>query len=220
MDIAQIIVGLIVGFLTGYLTSYFQEKGKNKALLSDIKRLTEEKEKVVTEFQLDLAKRKYQYETKKEQYFKYFNLIDQFNAEGNKQVYEKFLPIINKFNKDFLAAQLNKKKELLATNAFSDAVNKMMLENNDKLFKIKHETNTIKLIAGEKVLSLLNDLEYYYDLSFDKSSALMKQMGQLIVERQDDRIKEGQIELEAIGQLINRTKQQLVSQVRQELNEI
>jgi len=43
MEIIQIILGLAIGFLMGFLTSYYRQKGKNAALLSGIKRLTEEK---------------------------------------------------------------------------------------------------------------------------------------------------------------------------------
>ena len=158
-------IGLAAGFLAGYLTSYFNEKGKNKALLGDIQKLTQEKESVIAKFQLDLAKRKYQYETKKEQYFKYFNLLDQFSADGNKETQEKFFPVINKFNSDFLAAQGNQKKEFLATKVFSEAVNNIVLGSNDKLIKIKNETSSLRLIAGEATLALLDDLEYYYNIS-------------------------------------------------------
>ena len=104
MTLFQILLGIIAGFIAGYLTSYFNEKGKNKALLGDIKKLTEEKESVISKFQLDLAKRKYQYETKKGQYLKYFNLLDQFSADANKDAQEKFIPILNKFKQRFFSS--------------------------------------------------------------------------------------------------------------------
>lgn len=53
MEVIQIILGLAIGFLMGFLTSYYRQKGKNAALLSDIKRLTEEKENVKSKFQLE-----------------------------------------------------------------------------------------------------------------------------------------------------------------------
>jgi uncharacterized membrane protein YraQ (UPF0718 family) len=94
MTLTETIIGLVIVFFSGYLISYFKEKGKNKALLSDIKRLTEEKERIVSDFKLEIEKRKYQYESKKEQYFKYFNLIDEFGKSGNDDFYENFFPIV------------------------------------------------------------------------------------------------------------------------------
>jgi hypothetical protein len=46
MDVFQITIGAVGGFLGGYLTSYLSEKAKNRAQLQDVKKLTEEKQKV------------------------------------------------------------------------------------------------------------------------------------------------------------------------------
>ena len=108
----------------------------------------------------------------------------------------------------------------MATNTFSEEVNKLVIGGNDKLLKIKNETNSIKLFAGEETLQLLNDLEYYYNLSFEKSGETMKQIGELLSERKMDKLKEQQLEIEAIGNLTNETKEKLIKQMRKELNEI
>lgn len=126
MTLLDIIIGAILGFLSGYLISYFKEKGKNKALLSDIGRLTAEKESVASEYKLDIEKRKYKYESKKEQYFKYFNLIDEFGKASNDEFYEYFFPVVDEFNKNFLGADGDKTKELEALNTFSSKINRLV----------------------------------------------------------------------------------------------
>lgn len=115
MTIPDIILGLILGFLSGYLISYFKEKGKNKALLGDIHRLTSEKERVISDFKLDIEKRRYKYESKKEQYFKYFNLIDEFGKTSNDDFYEYFFSVVDDFNKQYLGANGDKRLEALNT---------------------------------------------------------------------------------------------------------
>ncbi|MCF6348533.1 MAG: hypothetical protein L3J20_09575 [Flavobacteriaceae bacterium] len=173
-EIFLILISLLIGFLMGYLTSYFKEKGKNRALIEDLEKMTNEREKVSSKYQLDISKRKYKYEDKRTQYFKYFNLLDEFNTEGIQKAQIEFMPTLNKFNKNFLAANGSKKKELKATSDFSNSVNKIMFESNKSLLKLKQETNTIKLIAGDKVLKILKELEEGYDTSMEKSAQMMK----------------------------------------------
>ncbi|MEK7184832.1 MAG: hypothetical protein AAB683_01705, partial [Patescibacteria group bacterium] len=137
MTLPDIIIGLVLGFLSGYLISYFKEKGKNKALLSDIGRLTEEKERITSEFKLEIEKRKYKYESKKEQYFKYFNLIDEFGKASNDEIYESFFPVLDEFNKNYLGADGEKNKELEALNSFTSKVNRMMSRSNENLIRLR-----------------------------------------------------------------------------------
>ena len=175
------ILGVLGGFALGFFTSYFKEKGKNKALIQDLKRITEEKEKVSSKYQLDISKRKYKYEDKREQYFKYFNLLDNLSAEGNKDAQNSFIPAINKFNEDFVGANGDKKKELKATTEFSKSVNELMFKSNESLLQLKQETNTIKLIAGKKVLKILDELEIAYANSMEQSANMMRDLSNNII---------------------------------------
>lgn len=70
-----------------------------------------ELENLKKEHQLDISKRKYQYESKKETYFKFFQLIDQFTRENNVKNQENLIPILDEFNRNYLyAASQNNKK--------------------------------------------------------------------------------------------------------------
>ncbi len=220
MNLFYIISGLVITFLTGYLTAYFKEKGKNKAQLGDIKKLTEEKEKVTAEFQLDLAKRKYQYESKKEQYFKFFNLLDEWDSDGNKDIKEKFLPIIKKFNRSYSAADNNKAKQKHALNTFSDDVNNMMHDHNLRFLKLKNETKSLKLIASEKTILILQELEDNYDLSFQMATSFIKELANVVVNGKNEETTLKEDQLKYIGKQTAEIKAALVTQVKQELNEI
>jgi len=220
MTLIDIFIGTVFGFLSGYLISYFKEKGKNKALLSDIRRLTVEKESVASEYKLDLEKRKYKYESKKEQYFKYFNLIDEFGKASNDEFYELFFPVVDDFNKSFLGADGDKTKEFDALNTFSSKINRLVSKANENLVRLRAETHTIKLIANSNVLDLLNQINGFYDLSLDKSSQMLRDMASNIMTNNQDRINTQRQEVEFLGAEIKRFHDKLVFEIRQELNEI
>jgi len=214
------LVSLIGGFLMGYFTSFFKEKGKNKALIQDLKRMTEETEKVTSKFELDISKRKYKYEDKREQYFKYFNLLDSLSTEGNKDVMGKFLPALTKFNTGFLGANENKKKELKATTDFSESVGTLLFKANENLLKIKQETNTIRIIAGEKVLKALNELETAFDVTMVQSSNMMKEMSDNVINGRVDILSRQQDEMAETGRHLVKLKENLMLAIRAELDEI
>ncbi|NOQ27918.1 MAG: hypothetical protein GQ564_21355 [Bacteroidales bacterium] len=220
MTLPEILIGLIIGLLTGYLISYFKEKGKNKALLSDVKHLTEEKERIVSDYKLDIEKRKYKYESKKEQYFKYFNLIDEFGKSSNNDFYEQFFPIVDKFNKEFLSADSDKNKELEALNTFSSNLNPMIAKSNENLVRLRAETHSIRLIANSTVLGLLNQMDKLYDISFDKSTLMLSEMGNNIISGNSDAINSQKEDVEALGLEIKNKHEELVSEIRKELDEI
>lgn len=82
----------IFGLFLLVIRSYFTEKGKLKAQISENKKLTEQVEKIKSKYnkeleeikkehQLDISKRKYQYESKKEQCINFFKLLDEFSNE-------------------------------------------------------------------------------------------------------------------------------------------
>lgn len=220
MTVIAIIFGALGSFVSGYLISYFKEKGKNKALLGDIEKLTEEKERIVSDFKLDIEKRKYKYESKKEQYFKYFNLIDEFGKSGNDSFYKDFFPIVDTFNKGFLSAGGNKERELEVLNNFTSSLNPMLSKSNENLVRLRAETKTIRLIANDKVQEYMDELDKLYDISFEKSTIMLKSMGNNIIYNNQELINQQNQELQTIGSLISEVHEQLVREIKKELDEI
>src|SRR5690606_27206068 len=150
----EIILSLIGGFLMGYFTSYFNEKGKNKAIIEDTSQITEEKEKVTSKYGLETTKRKIQYETKSNAYMKYFTLLDEQSQIENIEAQQEFLPVLTKFNTEYLSNIGDIEKELKAVSEFSNSIQTIMIKSQERYFKFKNETNALKLIAGNKVLTL------------------------------------------------------------------
>ena len=216
----EIILSIFGGFLAGYFTSYFNEKGKNKATIEDTKQLTEEREKVTSKYSLDSTKRKIQYETKSAAYMKYFNLLDELSQSGNLDAQEEFLPIIAKFNSDYIPNADNIQKASEAAAEFSNSIQKLMFKSQEKYLKFKHETNALKLIAGDEVLKLMNEIDNISQLSFDVSAQMMKDLAESIIEKNFEKLNMQKTNLEDLASQTNIMKEKLRKEIRIELSEI
>lgn len=227
------IFAVILGLFLLFIRSYFTEKGKLKAQISENKKLTEQVEKIKSryskeleelkkEHQLEISKRKYQYESKKEQYITFFKLLDDFSNENNTKTQEKFLPILDEFNRNYLNAVSinNKKNETNAITVFSKKIQKLMLDANQDLIRIKQETNTIRLIASDEIIEKLDLLTLAYDKSMEVSNKTMNELLPLMLSNDQEKMKTNQREVEISGLVINKIKDEIIELMRKELNEI
>lgn len=227
------IIGVLITLTIMFFKSYVQEKAKLKALKSENKGLITETEKIKSEYsreleelrkehQLNITKRKYQYESKKETYFKFFQLIDKFARENNVKNQENLMPILDEFNRNYLhaASQNNKKNETNAVTVFSKKIQKLTFDASQDLMKIKQETNTIKLIASDKILRKLSLLDLAYDKSMEVSNKMMSSLPALMMTNDQEKISEGQKEIEISAMLINQIRDEIIELMRTELNEI
>jgi hypothetical protein len=213
-------IGILIGFIIGFLTSYFVQKGKNRAMKEDIKKITFEKESVSSAFTLDIEKRKFQYDTKKEQYLKYFNLLDEMNSNANISGFNSVMPLINSFISDFIKAAGNKKKETEIVGSFSESINSEIQKSNENWIKLKNETNSIRLVANDETIDLLNKLESLYTVIFERSGQIFKAIPEMVVQKETDQLKNYTTEIQLLGNQINFTKDQLINAMRNDLKEI
>ena len=171
-----------LGLLILYIKTYTTEKAKMEVLKSENKKLIEETERIKKDFQLEISKRRYQYESKKEQYILFFKLLDQFTNEANKSTQEKLLPILDEFNRNFLnsSSRNDKKGENNATSVMSKKIQRLTFEANESLIKIKQETNTIRLIASDRIIQKLDLLELAYDKNMEQAIKMMNDLPTLV----------------------------------------
>ena len=214
------LITLSLGYLGGYLTLFLKERVKNQAYLADLRKMEEEKESVRREYQLDIDKRKYKYESKREQFVKYFTLIDDFTANSNKEIQAKFFPMITAYNQEYLNAYGNRKKENAAITKFSDGVQNLMLGANEDLIRLRTETNAIKIIAGIRTIELINEMDKLYDKSFDLSSQMVRELISAVTSKDFTNINRIENDLKIYADRILSTKQLMIDQIRIELDEI
>jgi hypothetical protein len=227
---------IIGGFLTLlilFIKTFVQEKAKLKALKSENEKLISQTEQIKSKYireleeikkehQLNISKRKYQYESKKETYFKFFQLLDQFTRENNVKNQENLIPILDEFNRNYLHAssQNNKRNETNAVTVMSKKMQKLMFDSSQDLMKIKQETNTIRLIASDEILRKLDVLNLAYDESLEKSNKMMNSLPVLMLTNNQEQMQAEQREIEISAMVINSIKDDIIELMRTELNEI
>lgn len=211
-----------IGLLILYIRTFIQESAKINALKRKNKELVEETESIKKEHQLDISKRRYQYESKKEQYLGFFKLLDKFTNEATLKNQSEFIPILDEFNKNYLnaASQGNKKKENMAVTVMSKKIQKLAFDSYAELTKLKQETNTIRLIASDAILAKLDLLELSYDKLMEQSDKMMSDLPKLMMTGNQGKIKLQQEELEINGKVTQSIKNEIIKLMRKELNEI
>ncbi|WP_337421144.1 hypothetical protein [Phocaeicola sp.] len=211
---------LIISMSFFYLKTYIGEKAKNKALLKDKLNLTRQIECLKKEHELEIAKRKYQYESKKDQYINFFQMLDSFSGKQNIKTVENITPIINDFYSAFLRATNNSEEQYKASSLFMERIQNLMNENNTEFIRLKQETNTIRLIASDEVISLLNDLEKIYEDMFDISNIIIKNIPHNIIENNQNELQTNRVLIEQIAQNAITIKNKLILQMRDDLSKI
>lgn len=211
-----------LGLLILYIKTYTTEKAKMEVLKSENKKLIEETERIKKDFQLEISKRRYQYESKKEQYILFFKLLDQFTNEANKSTQEKLLPILDEFNRNFLnsSSRNDKKGENNATSVMSKKIQRLAFEANESLIKIKQETNTIRLIASDRIIQKLDLLELAYDKNMEQAIKMMNDLPKQMMSNDQYGMKKSQREIEISALVIKEIKDEIIELMRKELDEI
>jgi hypothetical protein len=179
------IISFLLGALSIYLTAYAKEKGKNKALKEDVFELENEKQKILAKFQtemeeikkqhsLDVKKREFKYIDKREQFSKYFALLEGFHSKTNAMIADSFQPIIG----EFLVAFMNgtQDEQNIAIHNFSNSVHVLSQELNSELLKLKTETHGVRLISSDELDLLLNELEMAVTKSTNDATAMTQFM--------------------------------------------
>lgn len=111
-DYVVYILLVFLGLIVLAVKAYFQERGKLAALKSENKFLVDETEKIKSHYskeleelkkdhQLDITKRKYIYESKKEEYLKFFRLLDTFSNQNRNSAQEKFSRYSERIQQEF-----------------------------------------------------------------------------------------------------------------------
>lgn len=212
-----------------YLTAYSKAKGKNKALLEDISKLEDEKQKIVAKYRseteelkkrhaLDIEKRKYKYEEKRAQFSRYFEFLDEFHGKCNSIFTERFPPIMNKFLGSYLSDDQSEKQQAILN--FNREVQSVFNELYQEQLKVKTETNSIRLISSPELDNLLDELESTVEKATDQASQMLKFMGTPEFWADQTLIKPYQEEAAMTGLEVQKLRDALRNRMKVELDEI
>ena len=216
-----------------YVQTLVSSKAKNKALKTDIKEITEQKEQIIAKYnreieeikkvhELEIARRRYQYESKREAYYKFLTLLDEYNSKASSELSEKFFPIAEEFMKSRLQAsnRNNKKEENTVVTRFMMKTKKLTEEAYQGYTRLKQETNALKLSASERVIKELEELENITKEGLDEAGIMMKRIPTLVLIGDKDFNKQYQEYIEIYGKKAEIIKKYLIESMREDLAEI
>lgn len=189
MYISEIITGIItfsIGAFSVYMTAYTKEKGKNRALNEDIFELENQKQKILSKFQsqlellkkqhaLDAKKREFKYVDKRDQFAKYFALLEEFQSKSNSLIAEEFQPVISDFLVAFISGDQEKKD--LAIKKFTNSNSIIFQKLNYDLTNLRTKTHGLRLISSDELELLLDELDVAITKSTNDATNMIQFMG-------------------------------------------
>ncbi|WP_166426154.1 hypothetical protein [Paraglaciecola sp. 20A4] len=232
MDLADMFthgLAFMIGALSLYFTAYTKAKGTNKALKEDIQSLEKAKQEIISKYaselesvkkehQLDIDKRKYQYEDKRMQFAKFFRLIDEFNATCNSVFVKRFPPMHQRLLAGMLSDCVEASNQSLLD--FNAEIMQLFNELNEDQLKVVHESNSIRLVATPQLDASLDQLELHVASSFNDTVAMLRFMGTPEYLLDKSTITPYQTKLTEGGNQVLSSREALRAQMKLELNEI
>ena len=220
-DWNPIIAGAI-GILIGAVSTYFSKRAEFRVLKENNASLQKENEAIRASYELEISKRKYRYEEKLRQYSNFFSLIDSCSKEMNSRTQQQCMDAINRFYSQFLIA-VNANDSVAESNAasnFQRELTQIMMDANEYLIKFRQQTNTIKLIASNEIIGLLELFDSKMEESMKLSTTCLQDIQSLILLRNVQQLDINQNQINIIGQEIILIKDKIISLMRKELNQI
>lgn len=229
----ELIKGLstgVGGAIISGLAVHFIEQAKHRRLKKDNKRLVEETEKIKANFniqleelkkdhELDISKRKYQYESKKASYVSFFKKLDQLNSEIGLKSAVKMQEMTQKFTESCLNSKSDEEYNR-GIKEYQLSTQSILSESHQDINKLKHETSEIKLHASDQIIEGLNKFELVYERIMEESNKLIQQMPSIILSGDSKLLTLNQQDLIREAAQAERIKEELIKNMRQELNEI
>jgi len=203
------IFGLInaVWIVTAYLFKLWHER--------QLKRLEQD-------LRYDSERRLKLFDLKATEYANYVANLDAFGKKNQTELMARMQPIFDKYLNDYLAASTEeneaKQREVLVW--FSNQISHVMREGGEDFFKLKSESNRLKLIATDEMLSTFTALEELTELSMNTANEFMGKLVEIIVHKQNDVQDAYLAKLTEISAQIKIEADNLMTQMRNEIRGI
>jgi len=203
------IFGLInaVWIVTAYLFKLWHER--------QLKRLEQD-------LRYDSERRLKLFDLKATEYANYVANLDAFGKKNQTELMARMQPIFDKYLNDYLAASTEeneaKQREVLVW--FSNQISHVMREGGEDFFKLKSESNRLKLIATDEMLSTFTALEELTEQSMNTANEFMGKLVEIIVHKQNDVQDAYLAKLTEISAQIKIEADNLMTQMRNEIRGI
>ena len=177
-----------------------------------------ELEKVKKDHALDVEKRKYQYESKKDQFIKFFRLIDEFNGKSHEMIQDRFPPIMDRLLKGCLSEEQAVCNE--STLVFNQEIRLIFNDLYKEQIKINTESNSIRLIASYEIDELLDQLEMSVKQATEDAVEMLRFIGTPEYFVNNTLLEPYQAKLNKIGLKVLECRNALKEQMKSELSDI
>lgn len=140
----------------------------------------------------------------------------------NSRTQQQCMDAINRFYSQFLLA-VDANDSVAESNAasnFQRELTQIMMDANDYLIKFRQQTNTIKLIASNEIIGLLELFDSKMEESMKLSTICLQDIQSLILRRNVQQLEINQTQINIIGQEIVLIKNKIINLMREELDQI
>ena len=168
---------------------------------------------------LEFEQRRSLFEARKSQYERYYGLIDDFGKSYQSEMLNKVQPIFEKYFSAMLHADSDSRKsEALST--FSGEMMALTEEGSKDYIKLQAETRSLKLVASDELIDLLDDLDRLMKTAMDSSFALIQAIPNLILTGKSGELQDQQSQMSTQGETIKAKADEVLRQMRHEMRKI
>lgn len=162
------------------------------------------------------------FDLKATEYSRYVTHLDEFGKKNHTELIAKMQPIVDQYMTSYLkaAGAGDKDGEISAITLFGSQISSITQDGIKEVMQLRHESNRIKLIATQEMLSTLEALESLTDRAFKHSTEFMNNFVKVVSESRQDLVASYQEEALALGLQIKSNTDKLMDQMRREIGAI
>ena len=162
------------------------------------------------------------FDLKATQYSQYVTDLDSLGKKNQVEIPSRMQPIFDKYFQDYLAASeaADEEQQRKAIGWLGSQVSEIMQESLQDVMKLKYESNRLKLIATDQMLTTFENIENLNQEIFDITNTYMSQFTEIVIHQKTEETELFQKEATRLGEELQTQSRKLFSQMRQEINEI
>lgn len=162
------------------------------------------------------------FDLKSTQYSQYVTDLDSLGKKNQVEIPSRMQPIFDKYFQDYLAASeaADEEQQRKAIGWLGSQVSEIMQESLQDVMKLKYESNRLKLIATDQMLTTFENIESLNQEIFDITNTYMSQFTEIVIHQKTEETELFQKEATRLGEELQTQSRKLLSQMRQEINEI
>lgn len=162
------------------------------------------------------------FDLKATQYSQYVTDLDSLGKKNQVEIPSRMQLIFDKYFQDYLSASEagDDEQQRKAIGWLGSQVSAIMQESLQDVMKLKYESNRLKLIATDQMLVTFENIEGLNQEIFDITNTYMSQFTEIVMHQKSEETERFQREATRLGEDLQKQSRKLLSQMRQEINEI